>query len=35
MEPFCVLLEQVGVTSGWAMKDFSAVCAWDIANFCG
>lgn len=35
MEPFCVLLEQVGMTSGWAVKDFSAACAWDLADFYG
>lgn len=33
MEPFCVLLEQLGMTSGWAVKDFFAVCAWEFADF--
>lgn len=29
------LLEQVGMTSLWAVKDFSGVCAWDLADFYG
>lgn len=35
MEPFCVLLKQVGMTSGWAVQDFSGVCTWDLADFYG
>lgn len=35
MEPFFVLLKQVGMTSGWTVKDFPEICAWDLADFCG